>query len=441
MSKRKNYGAFVLIASLVLGVFLLTGSFIWMADKANMLLAVFVLILYGVGQWMTVVYWQNIQNDWESTGEVLGRLQQAVSDIPAALDSNLKAIAEKLSEGQQQALSKLQGEVSAGALKTLDNGATLIAQSLDKNLRAPLASLETAMGAWRDQSDVQSQAARVFGEELRKAQSEWTSKAQSLAEGLTSELKALAAAGARAGEQSQSVWAEQAATLQTKWEKQIHTMQESLVSAVAKESAKLGGTLSQGADALIAKVEGLQASQAGSHAKVLDQALAGLNSQSRTMNEATAAFAEGQARLIQELSKAQGQALGEAGKMLEAQGKMGLDMAGKVSGLADQMDRGTKDFQELAHLAQVNQVEMQAGVGMLNSGLATILERLEKQASAGDGYQNFLSELARALATFQERASEVLIENAMKTQEILMEVLGHTERKRSSEAMASEAVV
>ena len=96
MSQRRNYGTILLLSSLVLGIFLLTGSFIWMQDKANMILAVFVLILYGIGQWMTVVYWQRIQSDWEATGEVLGRLQQAVSDIPAALDANLKSIATRL---------------------------------------------------------------------------------------------------------------------------------------------------------------------------------------------------------------------------------------------------------------------------------------------------------------------------------------------------------
>lgn len=528
MSKRKNYGTVFLAAILVLGLFLLTGSFIWMQDKSNMLLAVFVLILYGVGQWMTVVYWQNIQNDWESTGEVLGRLQQAVSDIPAALDSNLKAIAQKLSEGQQQALSKLQSEVSEGARQTLEKGAAmigesisknfqapvaslnsllvsfteksgeqslllkslvddarkdskqsveqgaaLVSQSLDKNLRAPLAAMETSLAAWRDQANAQAQASRAFGEELKKAQAEWTVKAQSLAEGLTSELQSLAVSGAQSNELTRAAWAEAAteiqagwsasvAELQSGWEARIRAMQDNLVTAVSKESEKLGSSMAAGADALISKVENLQASQAEGQSEILDRALAGLEAQSRTMTDASASFedglermreaslqlikdvesksTEGQTRLVEEISKAQRDSLGEAAKTLEAQGQIGLEVAGKVTDLADQMNQGSKNFQELAHLSQINQVEMQASVGMLNSGLTSILERLEKQAEAGDGYQTFLSELARALATFQERASEVLIENAMKTQEILMEVLSHTERRNTSESVSSEAV-
>src|SRR5690606_15031760 len=167
MSERKNYGTLLLLSSLVLGVFLLTGSFIWMQDKANMILAVFVLILYGIGQWMTVVYWQRIQEDWESTGEVLGRLQQAVSDIPAALDSNLKSIATRLTEGQAQALGKLQNEVNEGARLTLEKGSALIGESLAKNLQAPLASMNGMLSSFAEKSAAQSDSLRSLTESVR----------------------------------------------------------------------------------------------------------------------------------------------------------------------------------------------------------------------------------------------------------------------------------
>ena len=129
MSQRKNFGRILVLATLVLGLMMLVGSFIWMQDKANMILAAFVLILYGIGQWLTMLYWQNIQSDWEESGEVLARLQLAVSDIPAALDTNLKSIAARLTEGQAQALAKLQSEVSSGARETLEKGSALIGDS------------------------------------------------------------------------------------------------------------------------------------------------------------------------------------------------------------------------------------------------------------------------------------------------------------------------
>ena len=517
MSERKNYGTLLLLSSLVLGVFLLTGSFIWMQDKANMILAVFVLILYGIGQWMTVVYWQRIQEDWESTGEVLGRLQQAVSDIPAALDSNLKSIATRLTEGQAQALGKLQNEVNEGARLTLEKGsaligeslaknlqaplasmngmlssfaeksaaqsdslrsltesvrddsraavakgADLIAGSLDKNLRAPLASLETALAAWQQQASAQAEAARSFGQELRQAQREWSEKAEKMAEELSAEFRDLAGAGARSGEAAQAAWAARAAEVQAAWEERMQGLQTSLMEAVGREGARLGASLSDSAEALLARVEGLQGSQTQAQSAILEEALAGFAGQGESMREAASTFedglrrmreaslklvedmeakaavghdklaetlAQGQSRLVEEVSGLQRQVLGEAGKTLEAQGQIALEVAGKVSELADQLQQGSRGLQELAHVSQINQTEMQAGVAMLNAGLTSILERLEKQADAGDGYQSLLGDLGRTLASFQERSAEVLVENALKTQEILMEVLLQQERR------------
>lgn len=515
--KRKNYGAFILIASLVVGVFLLTGSFIWMADKANMMLAVFVLILYGVGQWMTVVYWQNIQNDWEATGEVLGRLQQAVSQIPEALDSNLKAIAEKLSQGQQEALSKLQSEVSEGAKQTLEKGAILIgesiaknfqipvntlntlltthteksneqsellktlvkdarndskqsvetganlvSQSLEKNLRAPLAAMETTLQAWRKDADAQSTASLELGKSLQKSQSEWMLKAQNMVDELKAEFQNLISASSQDRELAQSKWAEHAEAIQASWENSIQSMQASLLETVSHEGEKMGSAMIDGGHALITKLEGLQVIQSQTQSEILDRALSGIKSQGETLNLVSESFESGlqnlrdaslklirdveektnanQLRLVQEISKVQNASFQETAKSLEAQGQMGLEVAEKISELSVQMSQSNTEFQKLSQLSNINQTELQANVSMLNTGLVSILERLEKQAETGDGQQNFLGELARALAAFQERASDVLIENAMKTQEILMEVLRQSEAPQRAEALISNGI-
>lgn len=531
MSQRRNYGTLLLLSSLVLGVFLLTGSFIWMQDKANMILAVFVLILYGIGQWMTVVYWQRIQTEWESTGEVLARLQQAVSDIPAALDANLKSIAVRLTEGQAQALNKLQAEVNEGARATLEKGTAmigdslaknltaplasmqtmlnvfaeksaaqsaqlqaltetvredsrqsltqgsgLIAESLEKNLRAPLASLETALSAWRSQAEVQGEAFRANGDALRLAQRDWSEKAQRIADTLSAEFEELATAAAHAGEDAQAAWTERAAQSQLAWESKMDALQSRLLEEV------------------VGRVQSLQSSQSETQGKILERALTGLETQAKlaqeaaadqarqlqaaaagqgkSMQDAATAFADGlqrareastqmildaqakadavqaslveavsqgQARLVEEISGLQRATLGEAAKSLEAQGQLGLEVAVKVSDLAEQLRQGSKDMAELAHVSTVNQTEMQASVAMLNTGLSSILDRLEKQADAGDGYQSLLAELGRTLSSFQERAGEVLVENAMKTQEILMEVLNHQEGRAASPSAGQDS--
>jgi hypothetical protein len=510
MSQRKKIGRALLLVSIFLGLFMLTGAYIWSQDKANMILAAFVLIIYGLGQWLTIGYWNNIQADWEETGETLARLQQAVTDIPNALDTNLKSIATRLTEGQAQALAKLQSEVSSGAQATLEKGSVLISESLaknlaaplesmkallsgfaeksgeqtaqlqaltqsvredsrksvteganlisaglDKNLRAPLVSLEASLAAWQQQAAAQMEASRAFGEELRKAQREWSEKAQGLAAGLSAEFKSLAASTAASGEASQAAWAERAAQAQGEWETRIQGLQSRLLedvvarmegqAKIAQESAASQARTLQDAAANQAKamkdtsaafeagLERMRESSLKVVAEVETKAAAG---QADLIGEVAAA----QARLVEEISALQRQTLGEAAKSLEAQGQLGLEVAGKVSDLAEAMRQGSKDVAELSHVAQINQTEMQAGVAMLNSGLSSILDRLEKQAAAGDGYQTLLAELGRTLASFQERAGEVLVENAMKTQEILMEVLNQQEGRgasESNEALAS----
>ena len=475
MLKRKNVGPLLIGTSIALGLFALAAAIVWWQQGMNVLIGSLVFILYGIGQWMTVLYWQRIQADWESTGEVLGRLQQAVTDIPAALDANLRAIAIRLSEGQAQALAKLQSEVNDGARFTLEQGARqigdslgknlaaplasmqamlegfaqqgqaqserlskltesvgedarksvsqgaeLVAGSLDRNLRQPLAALEAKLLAWAQNAEAQTASARALGEETVRAQREGSEQARRLADGLAQELKSLAASQASQADRLLAAWAERAAASEADAETKLAALQSGLLEEVA------------------GKLREAQAAQAEAQEKVLARALAGVEdqaqaaqaaaeSQAQTLRGAAEAFASGLAELTGTALQLVRDVEAKASSSLEAQSQLGLEVAGKVSDLADRMRQGSQDVAELAHVAQINQTEMQAGVAMLNSGLSSILERLERQAQAGDGYQSLLAELGKTLSEFQERSAEVLVENAMKTQEILMEVLRQQE--------------
>jgi len=83
---------------------------------------------------------------------------------------------------------------------------------------------------------------------------------------------------------------------------------------------------------------------------------------------------------------------------------------------------------ETAELMRVNQSELSANLEMLRSGLATILEKLSGDTAEHDEEENFVEHLNQTLEAFHERASEVLMENAVKTQEILLEVMEQAQR-------------
>jgi len=508
MLTRKNVGSLLIGTSIALGLFALVATIVWWHQGMNVMIGALVFILYGVGQWMTVLYWQHIQADWEATGEVLGRLQQAVSDIPTALDANLKSIAARLTEGQVQALAKLQGEVNEGARATLEKGALQIGESLDKNLKQPLASLEANLLAWARQADTQSESSRALGEEMRKAQHEGAEEAKRLAQGLAQDLKTLTGAQSAQADRLLSAWAERAAAAQTESEARLADLRDALIAdvtsklreaqaaqgeaqegllaralagveaqakasqeavagqvkalqaAAAEQSQSLRAATAEQSKALqsaaadqtqalrtataeqtkamqTAAAEQTQAMRAGAaeliktwQAGLAEQAQAGqasAESQAQSLRSASETFIKGLAELKETSLRLVAEVEAKASASLEAQSQLSLEVAGKVSELADRMRQGSQDVAELAHVAQINQTEMQAGVAMLNSGLSSILDRLEKQAAAGDGYQSLLAELGKTLADFQDRSAEVLIENALKTQEILMEVLRHQE--------------
>ena len=84
---------------------------------------------------------------------------------------------------------------------------------------------------------------------------------------------------------------------------------------------------------------------------------------------------------------------------------------------------------ETAELMRVNQSELSANLEMLRAGLETILEKLSGDTAERDEEESFVEHLNQSLEAFHERASEVLMENAVKTQEILLEVLEQTQRK------------
>ena len=83
---------------------------------------------------------------------------------------------------------------------------------------------------------------------------------------------------------------------------------------------------------------------------------------------------------------------------------------------------------ETAELMRVNKSELSANLEMLRAGLETILEKLSGDTAERDEEESFVEHLNQSLEAFHERASEVLMENAVKTQEILLEVLEQTQR-------------
>ena len=114
--------------------------------------------------------------------------------------------------------------------------------------------------------------------------------------------------------------------------------------------------------------------------------------------------------------------------LLEAQKALTESIDNRVVKEKEATDALDGNIVQTAELMRVNQSELSANLEMLRSALETILEKLSGDTSEHDDEENFVERLNQSLEAFHERASEVLLENAVKTQEILLEVLEQTQR-------------
>lgn len=87
-----------------------------------------------------------------------------------------------------------------------------------------------------------------------------------------------------------------------------------------------------------------------------------------------------------------------------------------------------ENLSEAAKLMHVNQSELAANLEMFGKGVEAVLAKLTGDLPERENEQNFIEQLNSALASFQERSGEILLENAVKTQEILLEILNQVQK-------------
>ncbi len=124
--------------------------------------------------------------------------------------------------------------------------------------------------------------------------------------------------------------------------------------------------------------------------------------------------------------------------LLEAQKALTESIDNRVVKEKDATDALGGNIVETAELMRVNQSELSANLEMLRAGLETILEKLSGDTAEREEEESFVEHLNQSLEAFHERASEVLMENAVKTQEILLEVLEQTQRSSAAPAAPAE---
>jgi hypothetical protein len=83
----------------------------------------------------------------------------------------------------------------------------------------------------------------------------------------------------------------------------------------------------------------------------------------------------------------------------------------------------TQKVEEAASLMRINQSELGAALDAWNKSVAELLNKLTGTDQNKEQEAAFIDELRETLRTYQESTNQALLESAMRTQEILLEVL------------------
>lgn len=155
--------------------------------------------------------------------------------------------------------------------------------------------------------------------------------------------------------------------------------------------------------------------------QVAEKAQAGSAELSQSVSEKLGALSTDILGAFQKLSET-------SAVLLEAQKNLTESIDNRVVKEKEATDALGGNIVETAELMRVNQSELSANLEMLRTGLEAIIEKLSGDTAEREDEDNFVEHLNQTLEAFHERASEVLLENAVKTQEILLEVMEQTQR-------------
>lgn len=341
-----------------------------------------------------------------SQAEILRSTKAIADEVGASLKAVSGELALRYKEVSELHAARTEAalaEFSSGLLKARESGAEQAAQLL--------ASAREGLGASAEASLRRLETLEnSFGTALALRVSELTEK---LSGALRAELEA-------ARERSRQDF-EAVSHLAEELGRQNSTQTELLSKKISEELAGLAAGVSRSfgelASASTARLKAEQ--EAGT--ELLQKSAA----QAELLAENIGAKISG---LSTEVSEAFNKLSETSGALLASQKALLEQTDARVSKEREASEALSESAAEAAKLMRVNQSEFAAGLEMFNKGLEALLEKLSGDSGEKEEEAGLLEQVRRSLEVFHDRASEILLENAVKTQEILLEILEQAQR-------------
>ena len=338
-------------------------------------------------------------------GESAGENEKSKDELGRLFDSvekNLARVAESVQQGLNSIVSKVGEELSSSAAKlNADMG------SMVTKLEGSLGNLGGTVG-----TDV-ANALNPLNDYMKNLQTSVESLPSKLDEklnGISATLKTSLDGVAASTEKSMDGAVKNIAESVASQVKQSDEQWKAFMDKLASETSANVDSQKEGLETL--KTVALQ---------VAEKAQVGSAELSQSVAEKLNTLSSDILAAFQKLSET-------TATLLEAQKALTESIDNRVVKEKEATDALGGNIVETAELMRVNQSELSANLEMLRAGLETILEKLSGDTAEHEDEENFVEHLNQSLEAFHERASEVLMENAVKTQEILLEVLEQTQR-------------
>ena len=329
---------------------------------------------------------------------------------------------------------ELQGEdASASAADMEKTELERLFQSVEKNLAAVAASVQQGLTKTVESlesavSTSMNSVSAKLEEKLGAVASTTESAMGSISSRLDEKLGAVASATENAMGSISSKLDEKLGAVASATENAMNASSKNIANAVADQVKQSSEQWKDFMDKLSTEASaGVQSQKEGLETlktvalQVAEKAQAGSAELSKSVSEKLSALSSDILGAFQKLSES-------SAVLLEAQKALTESIDNRVVKEKEATDALGGNLVETAELMRVNQSELSANLEMLRAGLETILEKLSGDTAEHEEEDNFVEHLNQSLEAFHERASEVLMENAVKTQEILLEVMEQVQR-------------
>lgn len=346
-------------------------------------------------------------------------LQTEIRALAGELTKLTGGYAQSLSASGQSAASSLQGvlegfrtdfaDMQRTAAQSLNSTVQQVSQQIAQTQASAIDGMRaTVQSLSSDLAALQQASAEGMSRNVASLSTELAGLQQAAAEGLRASVADMSS------ELSRSALA-QLESYQAQWKDMAVQANAQLEASRGQWSAFMDALKETSAESLVHQKEGLSTLR-----DVAEQVAVKALDESANLSSTFATQIE---KLSTEVQSSFGQLAGASKELVEAQGRLLTEMENRIAQEKEAAAGFSGDLGEAATLMRINQSEFQASLEMFRMGVEHILEKFTGNSAEQESQRNFIEQLHASLEAFHEKASEVLVENAMRTQEILLEVL------------------